>query len=76
MSDKRPGYLDWEAVPGLGCAGWMHGRLQEEGTWLEQPFHFRYVGMEAAAYIMENDLCLEEFLALYQGAAVSAPASA
>lgn len=28
--------------------------------------HFRYVGKEAAAYIMENDLCLEEFLALYE----------
>ena len=30
-----------------------------------EPFHFRYVGKEAAAYIMDNDLCLEEFLALY-----------
>ncbi len=28
--------------------------------------HFRYVGKEAAEYIMENDLCLEEFLALYE----------
>ena len=26
--------------------------------------HFRYVGKEAAAYIMEHDLCLEEFLYL------------
>ena len=30
------------------------------GTW-----HFRYVGLEAAKYITENQLCLEEFLALY-----------
>lgn len=30
-----------------------------------EPWHFRYVGVEAATYIMENDLCLEEFLALY-----------
>ena len=30
-----------------------------------QPGHFRYVGVEAAKYIMENDLCLEEFMALY-----------
>ena len=30
-----------------------------------EPWHFRYVGTEAAAYIMENGLCLEEFLALY-----------
>ena len=29
------------------------------------PGHFRYVGEEAARYIMDNDLCLEEFLALY-----------
>ena len=28
--------------------------------------HFRYVGVEAAKYIMENDLCLEEFIALYK----------
>ncbi len=31
-----------------------------------EPWHFRYVGKEAAAYIMENGLCLEEFVALYQ----------
>lgn len=31
-----------------------------------EPWHFRYVGVEAATYIMENDLCLEEFLALYE----------
>ena len=31
-----------------------------------EPWHYRYVGMEAAAYITENHLCLEEFLALYQ----------
>ena len=30
-----------------------------------EPWHFRYVGQEAAAYMMANDLCLEEFLALY-----------
>jgi LAS superfamily LD-carboxypeptidase LdcB len=30
-----------------------------------EPWHFRYVGKEAAAFIMENGLCLEEFLALY-----------
>ena len=31
-----------------------------------EPWHFRYVGEEAAAYIMEHDLCLEEFIALYE----------
>ena len=30
-----------------------------------EPWHFRYVGKEAAAFIMENGLTLEEFLALY-----------
>ena len=29
------------------------------------PTHFRYVGIDAATYIMDNDLCLEEFLLLY-----------
>lgn len=31
-----------------------------------EPWHFRYVGRDAAAYIMNNGLCLEEFVALYQ----------
>ncbi len=29
------------------------------------PGHFRYVGKEAAQYIMDNGLCLEDFLSLY-----------
>lgn len=33
-----------------------------------EPWHFRYVGVEVATYIMENDLCLEEFIALYDEA--------
>ena len=28
-----------------------------------EPWHFRYVGVEVAQYIMENGLCLEEYLA-------------
>ena len=31
-----------------------------------EPWHFRYVGKEAAEYIMENGLCLEEFVELYK----------
>lgn len=31
-----------------------------------EPWHLRYVGEEAARYIMEHGLCLEEFLDLYQ----------
>ncbi|MBE6021196.1 MAG: M15 family metallopeptidase [Firmicutes bacterium] len=30
-----------------------------------EPWHFRYVGKEAAEYIYENDLTLEEFYGLY-----------
>lgn len=38
---------------------------QEITNVIYEPWHFRYVGKEAAAYIKENNLCLEEFLALY-----------
>lgn len=35
--------------------------------------HFRYVGVEAAKYITENNLCLEEFLLLYDEDIVYVP---
>ncbi len=35
--------------------------------------HFRYVGVEAAKFIMEHDLCLEEFLSLYDPDRVYVP---
>ena len=38
-----------------------------------EPFHFRYVGEEVAAYMVENDLCLEELLSLYRD--VTGPAN-
>ena len=31
-----------------------------------EPWHFRYVGVDAAKYMTENNLCLEEFVALYK----------
>ncbi len=31
-----------------------------------EPWHYRYVGVEAARYIMDNDLCLEEYLSQVQ----------
>ena len=43
------------------------------GTPCEHPAHFRYVGVEAATYIMENNLCLEEFLLLYDNNDVMLP---
>ncbi len=39
---------------------------KEEITDWYEPWHFRYVGTTAAKYIMENNLCLEEFLDLYR----------
>ena len=30
-----------------------------------EPFHFRYVGVEAAQYMTENNLCLEEFVEMF-----------
>ena len=31
-----------------------------------EPFHFRYVGVEAAKYITENHICFETFVSLYR----------
>lgn len=42
-----------------------NGKSDETGI-IYEPWHFRYVGVEAASYIMENDLTLEEFLELYK----------
>ncbi len=59
------------------CAeyGFIHrfpsGKEDVTGVMYE-PFHFRYVGVEAARYITDNDLCFEEFIALYQGSAPAA----
>lgn len=43
------------------------------GTPCNHPAHFRYVGKEAAKYIMENNLCLEEFIMLYDESLVYLP---
>ncbi|MGI5935630.1 MAG: M15 family metallopeptidase [Oscillospiraceae bacterium] len=39
---------------------------QEVTGIMYEPWHFRYVGNEAAEYIMEHGLCLEEFIDLYR----------
>ena len=31
-----------------------------------EPFHFRYVGVEAAEYITANNICFETFVSLYR----------
>ena len=66
---------------------WMVEHCQDYGFILRYPegkeeyygtacsnAHFRYVGEEAAKYIMENNLCLEEFIRLYDKNAVFVPA--
>ena len=58
---------------------WMFAHCQEYGFILRfpkgrddvtgiiyEPWHFRYVGVDAATYIMEHELTLEEFLAYYK----------
>ncbi len=40
-----------------------NGRTDITGIGYE-PWHYRYVGMEAAKYIFENDITLEEYLQL------------
>ena len=49
------------------------GKEAYYGVACRHPAHFRYVGEEAARYIMENDLCLEEFLLMYEGNNVYVP---
>lgn len=45
---------------------YRYPKHKEEITGWYEPWHFRYVGIEAATFIMENDLCLEEFIDLYK----------
>lgn len=60
-------------------AKWLNEHAYEYGFVLRYPadkeketmisfesWHYRYVGKEAAAYMKENNLCLEEFVALLQ----------
>ncbi len=35
-------------------------------TGWDEPWHFRYVGKVAAEFIMDNNLCLEQFISLYE----------
>ncbi len=72
---------DQEMEPWIGGSGlmlWLEEHCAQYGfvvrypdgktgiTGVEyEPWHLRYVGTEAAAYMMEKGLCLEEFLDLY-----------
>lgn len=67
-----------ETVKGTPVCKWMDEHCAEYGFIVRYPEdkaevygracyagHYRYVGKEAAKYIMDNGLCFEEFLALY-----------
>lgn len=80
-ADIVDGYYQYmnESLAETELLKWMYAHCQEYGFILRypedkqditkimfEPWHFRYVGEEAASYIMENGLCLEEFVALYE----------
>ena len=67
-----------DSIAELPTVQWLGAHCAEYGFVLRFPtdkrdithvmgesWHFRYVGQEAAQYMMENNLCLEEFVALY-----------
>lgn len=76
--DKYYQYMN-ESLADTELSKWMYENCAQYGFILRfpedkqditkimfEPWHFRYVGVEAATYIMENGLCLEEFVALYK----------
>lgn len=77
LMDSANTVMDAEQVEDMDLLVWLREHCAEYGFILRypkdkeeltgwyEPWHFRYVGKEAAEYIMENGLCLEEFVALY-----------
>lgn len=76
--DKYYQYMN-ESLANTELSKWLYAHCAEYGFIMRypedkqditgvmyEPWHFRYVGQEAAEYIMEKGLCLEEFLALYE----------
>ena len=76
--DKYYEYMD-ESLENTPLSIWMAANCADYGFILRypkgktditgvmyEPWHFRYVGKEAAAYIMKKGLTLEEFVALYK----------
>lgn len=68
----KPGVVDQELLDWLteNCSNYgfiaRYPSNKQAITGLNEPWHFRYVGREAAEYIMENNLCLEQFIDLYK----------
>lgn len=76
LMDKRYYYLDY-AQMNQEFFEWLDAHCAEYGfikrypsrkmllTGWDEPWHYRYVGVEAATFIMEQGLCYEEFYAHY-----------
>ena len=66
-SQMNSEFLDWLAD---NCAQYgfilRYPSLRKTITGWDEPWHFRYVGVEAAEYIMKNNLCLEQFVEMYK----------
>ena len=72
--DSTATSMDASAVRNLPLLQWLREHCAEYGfvlrypenkqelTGWDEPWHFRYVGEEIAAYMTENGLCLEEFV--------------
>ena len=77
LMDSRATPMTEEAAAELPVLKWLQQHCADYGFILRypkeklevtgwyEPWHFRYVGQEAAAYIMKNGMCLEEFIALF-----------
>ena len=75
--DSSETYLVAEDVENLPLLLWLKEHCCEYGFILRypkdkeditgwyEPWHFRYVGVDAAKFMTENNLCLEEFIDLY-----------
>ncbi|MBR1455541.1 MAG: M15 family metallopeptidase [Oscillospiraceae bacterium] len=79
-------YFDNSGFKNTELYQWLHAHCAEYGFIDRYPpgkeyyygtpcteGHFRYVGKTAARYIMENDICFEEFLMLYDPERVFIP---
>ena len=78
ITDQHYEYMN-ESLEDTALFQWMQAHCAEYGFIVRfpkdkqditgimyEPWHFRYVGQDAAKYIMDNGLCLEEFVALYE----------
>ena len=77
IMDSADSSMNAESAEGLPLLKWLtehcaeygfilrYPKDKEEITGWYEPWHFRYVGEECAAYIMEKGICLEEFIAMF-----------